>query len=170
MVEDYRDEYIKSVKAGTDWKQKTGRKSDMPNLMLRMNYSLVSLCSVHGISWERGTPSMSRKITGHGKYSHVRLTDQEFEKADKYLIEKYGVNSNEYRWFWVGVETCCRFNALFSMKLQYDIIKGSDSKRTFIMSAFESKTKEIKDGIFTKWIKRANTQKALEALKKIRRN
>jgi len=165
VVEDYRDEYIKAVKAGTDWKQKTGRKSDMPNLMLRMNYSLVSLCSVHGISWERGTPSMSRKITGHGKYSHVRLTDEEFEKADNYLIEKYGINSNEYRWFWVGVETCCRFNALFSMKLQYDVIKSGNSKRTFIMSAFESKTKEIKDGLFTKWIKRENTQKALESLK-----
>jgi len=166
VVENYRDEFIKAVKAGTDWKQKKGRSSDIKTLMLRMNYALVSLCSVHGISWERGSPTMSRKIVGHGKYSHVRLTDEEFVKADQYLIEKYKIDSNEYRWFWIGVETCCRFGALFAMKLQYDIIKSKTGKRTFIMKAYEAKTKEIKEGILVKWIKRANTQKALEALKK----
>ena len=37
VVEDYRDEYSKSVKAGSDGKQTTGRKYDMTHLMLRRN-------------------------------------------------------------------------------------------------------------------------------------
>jgi len=65
---------------------------------------------------------MSQKVPGHGKYADIRFTDEEFSKADSFIKEKWGLDSDIYRWFWIGVESCSRFNALYTMP---EIIKKS---------------------------------------------
>jgi len=56
------------------------------------------------------------------------------------------------------------------MKLQWDTLKSKTKKGeeriTFYMEMFESKTKNVRAGIWYKWIKRTKTQESLLALKK----
>jgi len=59
---------------------------------------------------------MSQKVSNHGKYPDIRFTAEEFEAADKFIKERWGLDSDVYRWFWIGVESCARFNALYHMK------------------------------------------------------
>jgi len=169
-VEKKRTEFMELYEKGESWMRKSRKKVGMSEtLQLRLNYALVSLCSMNGITWQRGTTTMSRKIVRHGLYADIRLTKEEFQKAETYLIEKYGIDSNEYRWFWVGVETCSRIGALLDMKLDFviskSVTKDGSERRTFFMKVFESKTQHIAGGIWKKWIKRKNTQEALERLK-----
>lgn len=124
-------------------------------------------CGFYGLTWKRGTGGiMSQKIVGHGKYADTKLTRDQLETASKYIVEKWGVDSDIYRWFWIGVESCARFNALFSMSLDFDKhIAKNGIKTTYILKAFESKTRQIKGGMWTKYITRPQTQQSIDALK-----
>jgi len=176
VVEYWRDEFLKAFRNRTDWQRKKINRGSIQVLTLRLNYALVSFCSGHGITWVRGDPVMSRKIVGHAKYSNIRLTTEEFPLADQWIIDHYGLDSNLYRWFWVGVESCGRSgktvkdSGLYGMKLQWDLLKSKsksgEERTTFYMQMYESKTKNVKDGMWFKWIKRTKTQESLLALKK----
>jgi len=166
VVEDYRDDFLDHFRNATDQRQNTGAKrGDIASINLRINYALASFCAVNNISWARGDPAMSRKIVGHGKYAKERLSEEEFTKANQFLIDTYGLDSDEYRWFWIGIETCSRFGALESMKLQFDSIIGKNGKETLIMQAYEAKTKEKNGGMWEKYIKRSQTIESLKLLK-----
>jgi len=166
VVEDYRDEFLQHYRDGTDKRKDIGMKrGNIATLNLRINYTLASFCAVNGISWARGDPAMSRKIVGHGQYAKERLSDEEFVKSEEFLLEKFGLDSDEYRWFWVGIETCSRFGALESMKLQFDSLIGKNGRETLIMQAYESKTKEKNGGMWEKYIKRSQTIESLKLLK-----
>jgi len=175
IVEYWRDEYLKAYRNQTDWQKIKKERGDIQTLTLRLNYALASFCSGHGITWTRGDPKMSRKIVGHAKYADIRFTNEEYPKLEKYLLDRYGLDSDFYRWVWVGIETCCRSgvagegSGLYGIKLQWDVInsvtKSGEKRTTFVMKAFESKTQNVKDGIWTKWIKRTQTQESLIAIK-----
>ncbi len=165
-VEKLKNVYLEKYQKGTSWQiMKTKKIGGLASMELRLNYALASFCSLHGITWQRGYEGMNRRIVNHGKYSKEHLTKDEFTKCDKYLIEKYGVDSDEYRWFWVGIETCSRYGALFTMKLQWTESTNSKGKTTLFMQAYESKTSKKNDGMWDKWIKRQKTIEALRALK-----
>jgi len=89
---------------------------------------------------------------------------REFAAADKFIKERWGLDSDVYRWFWIGVESCARFNALYNMKNDWTKIKRK-SGAVFLMSVIESKTEDIRGGKWTKYITRPDTQKSLELLK-----
>jgi len=163
-VEKYRDDFVRAYKAGTDWRQNNSKRGGTETLVYRLNYALASFCGEFGISWTRGDEKMSRKIVGHGNYANVRLTQKEFIEAEKFLIENFGIDSDEYRWFWIGVETCARHEALFSMRSDYEEI-GTEKKPTLVMQVFESKTKHLQKGIQKKFIKRAKTIESIKAVR-----
>ena len=141
-------------------------KAEIANIDYSYSYAIASICQKFGVSWERGTAEMSRKVVGHAKYGDIRLTDEELEKADNYIKEKFGIDSNLHRTFWIGVETCARHEALFEMELDYTKhTSPRTNKTTYYMTAYESKTKHIKGGKMTKYIKRADTQKSIDFLK-----
>jgi hypothetical protein len=118
------------------------------------------------MTWKRGTGGvMSQKVPNYGKYADIRLTDAELEKADRFIKERWGLDSDIYRWFWVGIESCSRFEALYNMNLDYTRHTGKTGKITYIMTAYESKTRHIKDGKWIKYIRRADTQKSLDLIK-----
>jgi len=176
IVEYWRDQFLKAFKNNTDWQKRKRSHGDIQILTLTLNYALASFCSGYGITWTRGDPKMSRKIVGHAKYADIRFTNEELPIVDKWLIDNYGLDSNLYRWVWVGIETCGRSghtgenSGLYGLKLQWDnlnsVTKKGENRVTFVMKMFESKTKNIRDGIWTKWIKRSKTQESLLAIKK----
>lgn len=123
-----------------------------------------SFCAFHGLSWSRGTSSiMSRRIVSHGKYAHIQFTSEELDIADLFIKKTWGLDSDIYRVFWVGVESCARKTALLNMKC--DWIKQENKENNsviFVMKATETKTNYIKNGQWLKYITRASTQKSLE--------
>jgi hypothetical protein len=145
-----------------------GMKSptDIKNVIYHRAQAIRDFCGFHGITWRRGTTGiMSQSVPNHGKYADVRLTDDELDEADRFIRERWGIDSDVYRWFWIGIESCARFNALYLMKLEYIRHTSRKGKTTYIMTAFESKTKHIKRGKWIKYITRANTQKSIDILK-----
>lgn len=121
---------------------------------------------VYGFHYSDGEKGvMSQSISSfHGNYSDVKLSDEQIEQAEKYLIDNYGLDSDIFRWFFVGLESCSRKIALFNMKSNYEkeMMKG---KEIYVMVAFESKTAKIKKGKWYKYITRANTKKSIDLVK-----
>lgn len=109
--------------------------------------AIRDFCGYYNIIWKRGVGGvMSQAVPNHGMYADIRLNDQELKDADRYIREKWGLDSDVYRWFWVGIESCSRLEALYAMKLDYAKHVGRNGKTTFIMTAYESKTRQIKKG------------------------
>jgi len=175
-VEAWRDEYIARYIAGTDYNPSNRKRGTSKGQTLLINYALASFCAGHGLTWIRGDEVMNRRVVGHAKYAGIRLSKAELLRSDNYLKEKYGIDSNIYRWFWGGIETSGRDGAskegsgLYGMKLQWDelesVTKKGEKRTTFFMQMYESKTKKIRDGIWDKWVKRPDTQESFRALKK----
>ncbi len=123
-------------------------------------------CSFYDITWKKGTTGiMSQKVPGHGKYADIRFTDEEFDTADKYIKEQWGLDSDIYRWFWIGVETCARLNALYNMSNQYTKHHTPSNKIIYVMTAYETKTQHIRGGRWTKYITRKDTQRSIDLIK-----
>jgi hypothetical protein len=139
--------------------------SDVTNVTYCKVQGVRDFCRYHGMVWPRGTTGiMSQKVPNHGKYSDIRLTDEELNKADYFIKERFGIDSDIYRWFWIGIESCARFGALYHMNLDYT--KHVTSKKTtYIMTAFETKTRHIKGGKWLKYITRKDTQTSIDMLK-----
>ena len=168
-VEEWRDEYMIRYNAHTDYNPRNYGYGSSEGRTLVVNYALNSFCSGHGMSWTRGDEVMNRRVVGHAKYGDTRFTKEEFVKANQWILDNYGLDSNEFRWFWTGVETAGRDGSsgsvgsgLYGFKLQWDVLhsvtKKGENRITFFMKMFESKTKKIQDGIYPKWIKRTDTQ------------
>ena len=123
-----------------------------------------SFCGFYGITWPKGTSGiMSGRTIGHGKYPDIRLSLDELEQANQYIKKRWGLDSDIYRIFWVGVESCARKTALLDMKCEWIKHKDADKEKTiFLMTVFESKTSHIKDGKWRKYITREETQHSLQ--------
>lgn len=144
-----------------------GKKNSGLNTAVYSRVQAVrDFCAFYDITWKKGTTGiMSQKVPGHGKYADIRFTEEEFSRADSFIKEKWGLDSDIYRWFWIGVESCARFNALFQMENNYTVQKTSTGKTIYIMSVHETKTDHIRGGKWTKYISRADTQKSLDLLR-----
>lgn len=140
---------------------------DMANIQYTYAQAVRDFMRTVGkLQYPKGTTGVMAQIPpNHGKYSDVRLTEEEMEQADKYLIENYGLDSDEYRWFWIGVESCARDGALKKMRNDYVKHTSREGKTIYIMTAFESKTEHIKGGKWTKYITRPQTQKSIDLLR-----
>ena len=76
-----------------------------------------------------------------------------------------GLDSDIYRWFWIGIESCARFNALYHMENDYVKVKNSKEKTIYFMTVHETKTEHIRGGKWTKYITREDTQKSIDLLR-----
>ncbi|MDH3385404.1 MAG: hypothetical protein OEL77_05270 [Nitrosopumilus sp.] len=117
-------------------------------------------CGFYDLTWKKGTTGiMSQKIPGHDKYADIRFTEEEFVKAESFIKEKWGLDSDIYRWFWIGIDSCARFGALYNMDNDYTIQKNAAGKSIYIMTAHVTKTEHIRGGKWVKYITREDTQK-----------
>jgi len=162
--------YAEMCREGKAVKRPCGAKKisdDIRNIIYQKVQGVRDFCGFHGLVWKRGVGGiMSQKVPNHAKYADKRLTDEELERADMFIKEKWGLDSDVYRWFWIGIETCARFSALYAMNLDYTIhVSQKSGKMTYIMTAHEKKTKYIKNGKWFKYITRPDTQRSIDLLK-----
>ncbi len=160
--------FAKFYTSGNAIQSKSGSKPTGLNTGIYARVQAVrDFCMFYNLFWQKGvTGIMSQKVLGHGKYSDIRLTDDELQRADEYIKEKWGLDSDVYRWFWVGIESCARFDALYNMPLEYTrSISKKSGRTTYIMTAIETKTDHIRGGKWSKYISRKDTQTSLDLLK-----
>lgn len=122
----------------------------------------------HGIALPKNIGGIaSGKVINHGKYADIRLSLDEIEAGEKFIEEKYGIDSDVMRLFSVGVCTGARAGALYGMNCEWSEIpspmkpevieKLKLSDKVFVMKAYETKT-ETK---WTKYIIRPRAQQSL---------
>lgn len=161
-------QYVKMYRQGNASRDNRGVKPslDIRNGVYCKVQGVRDFCRYYGMNWPRGTSGiMSQKVPNHGKYSDIRLTGEELKKADDFIKKNWGLDSDVYRWFWIGIESCARFSALYPMSLDYTKHVSTSKKTTYIMTAFETKTRHIKGGKWLKYITRCDTQKSIDLLK-----
>jgi len=162
FIQAYKEHRVVTVRP----KVKLTYKAETSNLYYTYNYAIASICEKFGVTWEKGTDDMSRKVPNHAKYGHIRLTDEELEKADRYIKDKFGIDSNLYRTFWFGIETCARNEASQNANLDYtQHTSPKTGKTTYYFTVFESKTEHIDGGKFVKYVKRPDLQQSIDYLK-----
>jgi hypothetical protein len=160
--------FAKFYTSGNSAQSKCGPKPTGLNSGVYTRVQAVrDFCMFYNLFWHKGvTGIMSQKVLGHGKYGDIRLTEDELYRADIFIKEKWGLDSDIYRWFWVGVESCARFEALYNMPLEYTkSVSAKSGKTTYIMSVIETKTDQIRGGKWSKYISRKDTQASLDLLK-----
>jgi len=99
-------------------------RGNRPNGIKWVVYTRVQairdFCGFYNITWRKGVVGiMSQKVLSHGQYADIRLTEKELEQADTFIKERWGIDSDIYRWFWIGIESCARFGALYNMTNDY---------------------------------------------------
>ncbi len=145
-----------------DWKRGNEDKAKTLYIIVQ---GLRDYLGFYGITWARGKGGiMSQKVPGHAQYGDVRLTDDDLERANSYIISRWGLDSDAYRWFWIGIESCARVSALNGMTLEY-VKHETTTTTTYIMDAIETKTRQIRGGKWTKYITRPQTQESIDLLK-----
>lgn len=146
----------------------TGRKRNgIKYLVYNKVQAVRDFCGFYGLNWRKGVGGiMSQKVICHGQYADIRLSEKELEKADLFIKELWGLDSDVYRWFWIGIESCARFDALYNMPLDYEPHRNPKTgKTTYIMTAYETKTEELRGGKWYKYITRSDTQKSIDLLR-----
>lgn len=159
--------FARAYQSGKVRQQPGGKKPEGAQTIIYFRVQGIrDFCSFYDITWKKGTTGiMSQKVPGHGKYADIRFSEKEFDEADKFIKKKWGLDSDIYRWFWIGVETCARLNALYHMKNDYEIHETSSGKTIYVMTAFETKTMHIRGGKWKKFITREDTQKSIDLLR-----
>jgi len=115
----------------------------------------------HGIALPRGIDGISSgKLVGHGKYNDIHLSFEEYDRAKSYLIDKYGLDSDIFRVFVFGVESCARHKAIFNALIDWTAIQANN-EITFVMEVIETKTEHLNGGKWKKYIKAQDLQKSL---------
>jgi len=159
--------FAKFYTSGNSIQSKSGPKPTGLNTGIYTRIQAVrDFCMFYNLFWQKGvTGIMSQKVLGHGKYADIRLTDDELQKADIFIREKWGRDSDIYRWFWIGVEFCARFDALYNMPLEYTkTVSQKSGKMTYIMTAIETKIEHIRGGKWLKYISKNDNQKSIDLL------
>ena len=97
--------------------------------------------STMGYPYPDGTGgSMSQSVASfHGKYADVRMSLAEYRKGKEYLLDKYGIESDAFKWFSVGMEGLPRKTAIHTMSNHFEEFT-QNGKLFFDMTAIETKT------------------------------
>ena len=120
-----------------------------------------------GYSYPRGEASaMSASVTPfHGNFADVSISEADYTEGRHYIVAKWGLDSDIFRWFSVGIESLSRARALHGMTTERETFETRDGRRIYIMKAFESKTEHWRKGIWKKWIVGKDTQESIDAVK-----
>jgi len=160
-------QYAQLARQGKDFRRTIRKRNGIKCLVYFKVQAVRDFCGFYGITWRRGiTGIMSQRVVNHGQYADVRLSQKELNLADFFIKKRWGLDSDVYRWFWIGIESCARFDALYNMSLDYEPhTNAKTEKTTYIMIAFESKTESLRGGKWYKYITKQDTQKSIDLLK-----
>ena len=101
----------------------------------------------------------------HGKYADVRMSVDQYKQGKEYFKKKFGLDSDIFRWFGVGIEALPREGGIFTMKSAYEEFTAKSGKY-LKMEAYESKTLQYKGGIWTKYIYSEDVKEAVRIIAK----
>jgi len=131
---------------------------DSGSAFYRMKMSSRLFVQFHGIPLPKNMGGIaSGKTINHGQYADVRLTLEEIDRAEDFIIKKYGLDSDIFRVCFVGIESGARKTALLNMECSWTEGINKKGIKTFFMKAYESKT----ESSWTKYIRRPKTQESL---------
>ena len=146
--------------------QKDPSSTDIQKVAYVYSQAYRDFMNFHGLPYPKNYGGVSsQKVIGHGNYADVKLSSEEIDKAKKYLIEKYGICSDEFRFFMMGVLSCGRHGAVFGMTLDYEVAEF-EGKKCYVFKIFESKTEHIKGGMMDKYVTDPELQQSIDDLKK----
>ena len=141
--------------------------ADISHVMYGVSKAVRDFMAFHGYVFPRGEKGiMSQSINAfRGKYADVKLTPEQITEIIDLIANTHGFDSDVFRCFMFGLDTCSRKNAIINAKLDYDLIQRS-AKTILVVSVFESKTQEIRGGIWKKYILNPNLQDQIIQRKK----
>lgn len=136
----------------------------------RYRYSkyIRDFMKIHGFSYPIGESGiMSQSITAmHGKYADIKINEETHQAIKKDLIEEYGLDSDEFRYYMFGIEAFPRNQALYNASSKFEESKLQNGKTVFEMEVFESKTSHYKRGIWKKHIFDSELQESIRIVSK----
>ena len=126
-----------------------------------------SFLRAHGYQFPTGDKSVASQAIDHvhGLYSDVRMTLAQYMDAQKYLVERHGIDSDVVRWFAIGVESMARSESLHKALGEWSVHTRPDGREIYVMEMRESKTKRIRGGKFVKYIWSKVAQESLATRK-----
>jgi len=121
---------------------------------------------IMGYAYPKGKGGvMSQTITPfHAKYADVRITKLQYREGKKFIKEKWGHDSDIFRWYSIGIEAFPRKSALLSMKTHYENVEYG-KKKYYSMEVIETKTSQHKGGKWKKLIYDTDTKQAIDFVK-----
>ena len=160
--------FAKEVQSGHYDREGLGSKvkvGALDTIMYRTVMATRDFCGFYNITWRIGTPGiMSAKLIRHGNYADVRLSEEEFKKAEEYILENYGLDSDFFRIFFFGIDSCARKEAILTAKIEYrPHISKKTGKEILFMEVIETKTIHINKG---KWTKYITNPKLIESIRR----
>jgi len=168
--EKYAQSYYDGLQDGTIERRTLRVKSSPLGAFYQVRQAIRHFMQYNGrnaIAIPRGYNGiLSGRIIGHGNYADVDITDKEILEVEDFIMKKWGLDSDIYRIFFVGLESCARKEALLHMLLEWTEDIDEDNDVIFFMTAKESKTEHIAEGKLDKFIQRSNTQESLRLAKR----
>ncbi len=132
-------QYAQLARQGKDFRRTIRKRNGIKCLVYFKVQAVRDFCGFYGITWRRGiTGIMSQRVVNHGQYADVRLSEKELDMADSFIKEQCGLDSDVYRWFWIGIESCARFDALYNMSLDYDVHTNAKTGKTTYITTIMS--------------------------------
>lgn len=142
---------------------------DLEHIAYSYSKSVRDFMRFYGYGYAKGeTGVMSQNISSfHGKYSGVRASDEQITVGKKFIKDTVGIDSDLFRVFTFGIQTCARKGAILGASTNYTTHTSKKTgNTTYIMEVYESKTKHIKQGIRTKLVRDVELQQSIDVLKK----
>ena len=143
---------------------KDPKQMDQAHIAYNFSKACRDFMRTHGFAYPTGEGGvMSQSISQfHGNYADVRLSEEQYEKGKKYIIEKWGLDSDIFRWYGVGIEAFPRKGAIIAMSSNHEIFENKAGKQIMTLKAYESKTSHYKKGIWLKYIFDLQVQESIK--------
>ena len=140
---------------------------NLESVRYRYSKHIRDFMRVHGYSYPKGeTGIMSQSITAmHGKYSDIKISEETHQAIKKELIDKFGLDSDEFRFYAYGIEAFPRHKSLYDTNATFETVELGD-KIIFEMENYESKTSHYKRGIWKKHVYDSDLQESIKAVAK----
>ena len=168
LMTNFMEEYRLKKAAITYRKNWTLEGASLPAVAYSYSKAARDFMRSLGFNYPEGESGvMSQSIsTFHGNYNDVRFQKGQYQQGQEYIIKKWGLDSDIFRWFSVGFEAIPRAKALRNMKTKYTEYSNKKGQKFYIMEVFESKTEHFKKGKWVKYIYSENTQQSIDLVSK----
>lgn len=135
-------------------------QDDKDNLFHRLVQTIRIFVQFNGLSIPKNIGGiLSGKVRHHGEYADVRLSEDEIKIGEEYIINKWGLDSDIFRIYSIGIDSGARATALLNIECSWEETRHPKTQQLiFVMKAYESKTNSW-------WKKYISNPRAQESLR-----